>query len=169
MSEPQAPPRLIKFVRRALRANPKPTFDEVLEGWRARAGGDVSAEHVQSVYDEELARAAQPTPRDPNQGRTIRIVVGVWLLAHVVIALGLGLPSYMTCRSPTPGDYATLCGLGLGLSFLFVGIGQVVYGAIAAFVAHRLHRASITQGLLIAFSTVAVLFTVVCFGATITG
>lgn len=169
MAESAAPPRLIKFVRRALRENPKPTFEDVLARWNASQGGtsDQNPALLRTVYDEELERASQPRPpRDPKHTRIVVVTIAIWILGNVAIALAIGLPDYVSCRAPTQG--AASCGLGLGLTFLLVGVAQAVCGAVAAVIATRI-RPPVAQGILIGLSMVLVLFTVVCFGATVSG
>lgn len=163
MPEPGASPRLIKFVRRTLRRNPKPTFEEVLERWRGATREDVDPAQMQTVYDEEMARALEPPPRDPKQTQIVLVSIGVWIVANGAIALALSLPTYVSCRR-----FSSNCGLNLGLVFLLVGVAQVVVGVLAGLIALRI-RQPVAQGIFIGLSIVLVLFTVLCFGATANG
>ncbi len=164
MPEPAAPPRLVKFVRRALRADPRPTFDDVLGRWRAAQRGEADPAQVQAVYDEELARAQEPRSRDPRHGQIVGLTIAIWILVQVGLALALGLPDYLSCRQAGQPAHPTGCGVNLGIVFVVVGFGQLLYSAIIALIAYRL-RPPVAQGILIAMSIVVVLFTVVCFGA----
>lgn len=164
MPEPAAPPRLIKFVRRTLRQNPKPTFEEVLARWNASQREQVDPALFQTIYDEELERALQPRPpRDPKHSQMVLVTIAIWILAHLAIALALGLPGYRSCETASSS-----CGLNLGLVFLSVGLVQLVYGAVAAIIAYRI-REPVAQGILIGMSIVVVVFTVLCFATTAVG
>jgi hypothetical protein len=170
MSEaaPAPPPRVVKFVRRALRANPKPGFDDVLARWRAVQRQDVDVAQLHTIYDSELERASQlRAAPDPRHSQIVVLTIGIWILANIVIALGSGMPGYLGCRQPTSGNTGSDCGLQLGLTFLELGGAQFVYGAVAAVIAYRI-RAAVGQGILIGMGIVVVLFTVVCFGTTTT-
>jgi hypothetical protein len=165
MRNPAASPRLIKFVRRALRADPKPSFEDVLARWRGQQGGEVEPELVRAVYDEELAGATQPAMRDANYSRIVLVTLATWLVVHVALALALGLPTYITCRQSGSSSAAFGgCGFNLGVSFLLAGLAQVVYGVVLSVVAYQLRR-PVAQGILIGMGIVVVLFTAVCFGA----
>ena len=169
MPDPEAPPRLIRFVRRALRVEPTSSFEDVLARWRADFGNDVGTELIREVYDDELARASQPRPRDPRHGQVVLTTVAIWLVLNVGIALALGLPEYGTCKqSGSSGAGFSACGFAFGATFLVVGVVQLVYGAVVSVVAYRA-RAAAGQGILIGMGITTVLFTVVCFGATTTG
>jgi hypothetical protein len=168
MTERAASPRLVKFVRRALRAEPRPTFEEVLARWRAQPRSDESAELVLAVYDDELANFTEPGAAEQAQTRVVLITVGIWIAVHTVLALGIGLPSFVDCRGSGSSGAVGACGLGLGLTFLSVAVVQVIYGLIAALIVYR-RRRPVAQGILIGLSSVLLLFTVLCFGATVTG
>jgi hypothetical protein len=165
MAERAASPRLIKFVRRALRAEPRPEFEEVLGRWRAQPRSTEDAELVRTVYTEELAVLSAPA--EPPQTRVVLITVAVWIVAHIGLALGIGLPAYVSCRATGATGTFLGCGASLGLTFVGVGSVQLVYGLIAAVIAVRFRRA-VAQGILIGMGTVLVLFTIVCFGAGVT-
>lgn len=169
MSEPAASPRLIKFVRRALRHEPDLRFEALLERWRVQAQGEADEEMVRRVYAEEVAASAELAV--PERYRT-RLLVGtavVWILVNAGLALLIGLQGYVDCRAGAPtGGGLFSCGLNLGLVFLVVGIAQVVYGAIFSVIALRI-RKPVAQGILIGMGAALVLFTAVCFGATARG
>jgi hypothetical protein len=168
MPERVASPRLIKFVRRALRANPNYTFEEVLASWKAQSHSDDDPELVRTIYNQELAARNQPPASEAAHTRIVLITIAIWVVVHTAIALGIGLPTYIACRAQVAtGGPFQWCGFSLGLTFLGVGAVQVVYGLIAAAIAFRVRRA-VAQGILIGLSTVLVGFTIVCFGASAT-
>jgi hypothetical protein len=169
MRDPAAPPRLVRFVRSAVRVDPKPSFEDVLARWRRVFGSDVDTDLIRTIYDEELARVSEPRPRDARHSQIVHISIAIWLLANVALALTLSLPHYWTCRQSPPDEGAFgACGLNLGIVFFVVGVLQLVYGAVVSVIAYQVRPAS-TQGILIGMGVVLALFTVVCFGATAKG
>ena len=112
-----------------------------------------------------MAEPAAPPARDPQHSQIVLRTIGIWIVAHIVIALAFGLPGLVSCQ---PSSGIGSCGVSLGLVFFLVGLVQVVYGAVAAAVLFR-SRPAVAQGMLIALSIVVVLFTVVCFGTAAVG
>ena len=169
MADDSASPRLIKFVRRALRREPGISFEQLLERWRVQHPEPDDEDLLRRTYDKEQGTSpgAIGRDRDPNHNRTVLLTVVAWVLANTALALLIGLPGYIQC-TPRTGSGLFSCGLNLGIVFLAVGAGQVVYGAMAAVVASRFGKA-VTQGLLIGMGAVFLLFGAVCFGATIKG
>jgi hypothetical protein len=165
MSDPAAPPKLIRYVRSALRVDPKPSFEDVLGRWRKVFGSELETELIRTVYDQELARAVTPRQRDPRHTQIVLFTVGLWLLGHVALALALGLPEYVTCRQ-SPQQYPTNCGSNLGVTFLVVGLVQAFYGVIVGIIAARI-RPAVAQGVFIGLGIVVPVFTVVCFGVAL--
>jgi hypothetical protein len=166
MPEPAASPRLIKFVRRALREQPDRTFDELLERWRALGHGAADDDAiVRNVYDQQLAAPAAPP--EPSQNRLVIASSLIWILANIGLVLVLGLPGYIGCQQSgqTTSGFGG-CGVDLGLTFLGVGIAQLAYGIVASVIAYRFRKA-VAQGILIGMGAAVVLFTVLCFGAAV--
>jgi hypothetical protein len=163
-------PALIKFVRRALRREPGLSFEQLLEHWRLQRGGAVEGDTalLRVVYDEEVvaSRERRPAVRQPNHDRIVLLTVVGWFAAHLLLLAILGMPSYLECRgTPQPPRSLFLgCGVRLGLTALGIGGVQVPYGLIAG-LSLRQPRPAVAQGILIGTGAVALLFTVLCFGA----
>jgi hypothetical protein len=166
MPERAASPRLTKFVRRALRAQPDLAFEELLERWRAQAHGAGDDEAiVRDVYDQQLA--ARTAPPEPNQNQLVIACSMIWIFANVGLVLVLGLPGYVECQNS--GQTAPAfggCGVNLGLTFLGVGVAQLAYGTVASVIALQFRKA-VAQGILVGMGAAVVLFTVLCFGAAV--
>jgi hypothetical protein len=167
MAEPKASPRLIKFVRRALRRDRSLTYEVVLQRWRAGSPEGPADDVVRRVYDEELAALTTPRAADPGHNRLVLGSAAAWILANALLVLAIGLRGYLSCRQG--GSSTTLgCGFGFGMLFLIVGVAQLLYGAVVAAIAYRIWK-PVAQGVLIGMGATTVLFTALCFGATVSG
>jgi hypothetical protein len=103
-----------------------------------------------------------------SHGQLVGRTIAIWVLVHVLLVAVLGGSGYVQCRGSAPSTGAG-CGVGLGLVTLAIGWIQAVYGLLAALILTRRGRTAIGQGLVIASSVLALVFTGVCFAAAAFG
>jgi hypothetical protein len=99
----------------------------------------------------------------------VKRVVLVWIAAHLVLWLLLGLPGFLQCQAAARS--AGSCGSDLALAALAVGGVQLVYGFVGGLILALIPRfRSVGQGILIGMSIVMLFHTALCFGtAALTG
>jgi hypothetical protein len=166
----QPSPGLIKFIRRAIRRQPDLSYEEVVQRWQSQHGelSEEQRQSVQAIYDEERARPSQaPREQDPRHSRRVVTSIAAWIVLHLIVLLGFGVPVYTRCLGETTtATVSSGCGVNLGLVALLIGWVQLFYGVIGGLiVAHW--RTAIGQGIMIGSAAVTLLFTVLCFGAAL--
>jgi hypothetical protein len=99
----------------------------------------------------------------------VKRVVLIWIAAHLVLWLAIGLPGFLQCQ--TTARSASSCGSDLALPALFIGVIQLLYGFFGGLIVAMIpHFRFVGQGILIGMSIVMLLHTALCFGtAAVTG
>ena len=170
-------PALLKFVRRSIRRNPAISFEELLDGWRARRGrpiDEIEATSLRDVYEEEAAALREQRLHSPaarhtqvaGSGQIVWLTALAWIAAHLVLSGILALPGYYACRAGTSyGNSAMYCALPFGLTVLAIGGVQLLYGLVLGFIllAANPRARALAPGIFIGTSVVATLNTVLCF------
>jgi hypothetical protein len=109
--------------------------------------------------------AAAPRPPDPRHSRIVVRTAAIWVGLHVLLLIGIDAQVLAECRGSTEPTLFGGCGANVGLVALAIGWIQLLYGALAGVILLLVHRIAVAQGVFIASAAVAVLFTVLCFGA----
>jgi hypothetical protein len=105
--------------------------------------------------------------RDPRHDQAVLRTLAVWIGVHLLLVAAIGGPPFVACQSR---EQATNlfggCGQNLALIAAVIGWIQLIYGLVAgAIILLRGKHMAVGQGIFIATSAVAILFTALCFGA----
>jgi len=148
------PPNPLVVIHEVLRRDSDATYETVEAIWRERYGAS-DLDRLRREFDEAVAQLRLERQRGAAD-RTVVLTVAIWIAAHVLLWLALGLPSYLNCRDAG-------CGIPLGLTAIVIGVAQLAYGMLVGGVVSVWNR-PVAKGIFIGSGAAALLLTALCFG-----